>query len=284
MCLLLPATARPIERFEARMAASKWQVSATRLVCRLSHTIPRYGKAEFVQRSGQGGLTFVLHTARPLLHKVSAVLSAEPPVWKHGALVRQLGTVDLSAGARVMQLNEGRARELLKELEAGMFPTLSYSGAGDASAPAIGRDGDVRIALSAVNFRAALQDFLDCRRQLVAYDFKAVRESVLHFAHDSANLDESARDRLAKVALFARVDQRLEQLSVRGFADARGTRRYNRGLSRRRALTVKHYLVKHGVAADKVRVSYFGEKHSVETNVTPAGRAANRRVVVILHQ
>jgi outer membrane protein OmpA-like peptidoglycan-associated protein len=39
------------------------------------------------------------------------------------------------------------------------------------------------------------------------------------------------------------------------------------------------YLVKHGIAADRLTARGFGQDHPIADNATPEGRAQNRRVV-----
>ncbi|MBI1818470.1 MAG: OmpA family protein [Deltaproteobacteria bacterium] len=63
-----------------------------------------------------------------------------------------------------------------------------------------------------------------------------------------------------------------------GYTDSKGTDEYNQKLSERRAQAVRDYLVKGGIAADRIRVEGFGETHPVASNDTDDGRAQNRRV------
>ena len=53
---------------------------------------------------------------------------------------------------------------------------------------------------------------------------------------------------------------------------------YNRDLSQRRAASVREYLIKKGVAPERLEARGFGEDRPIESNATNAGRATNRRV------
>jgi OOP family OmpA-OmpF porin len=72
----------------------------------------------------------------------------------------------------------------------------------------------------------------------------------------------------------------VEAIVATGHTDAIGTVAYNQKLSVRRAEAVKHYMVSHGVAADRIYVSGKGKSQPIATNKTAAGRAKNRRVDV----
>ena len=70
---------------------------------------------------------------------------------------------------------------------------------------------------------------------------------------------------------------------VEGHTDSTGTNKnFNQVLSERRAEKVVEYLVENGVAADRLTSIGFGEDNPIESNMTAAGRSANRRVEVKL--
>jgi OOP family OmpA-OmpF porin len=71
-----------------------------------------------------------------------------------------------------------------------------------------------------------------------------------------------------------------DNLEVSGHTDSTGKKAHNQKLSERRAATVKTWLVKHGVAAERIKTAGFGDTKPVASNKTKAGRAKNRRVEV----
>jgi outer membrane protein OmpA-like peptidoglycan-associated protein len=73
-------------------------------------------------------------------------------------------------------------------------------------------------------------------------------------------------------------EQHFPKVMVDGFTDDIGTVKYNLWLSRKRAETVKNYLVKDGVPADALATKGYGKTHFVASNHTAAGRFENRRV------
>ena len=71
------------------------------------------------------------------------------------------------------------------------------------------------------------------------------------------------------------------QAAIHGHTDNVGTAEYNQDLSEKRALEVKNYFVRKGVAKDRLFPRGFGFKVNAATNDSEAGRALNRRVEII---
>jgi outer membrane protein OmpA-like peptidoglycan-associated protein len=71
---------------------------------------------------------------------------------------------------------------------------------------------------------------------------------------------------------------------VEGYTDSTGPASLNQRISEQRAQEVKDYLVKHGISSDRVEARGLGSENPVDDNSTPEGRAANRRVEIILER
>jgi outer membrane protein OmpA-like peptidoglycan-associated protein len=101
------------------------------------------------------------------------------------------------------------------------------------------------------------------------------------FESGSANLEPTARERLAKVAgiLIAYPDIHVE---VEGYTDSTGTAEFNQQLSEQRAASVESYLVQQGVPAGSVAIRGFGMANPIASNDTAAGRQQNRRVELVV--
>lgn len=68
------------------------------------------------------------------------------------------------------------------------------------------------------------------------------------------------------------------KLRIEGHTDNQGSEVYNLNLSKARAEAVREYLVKKGVAPDRLRAVGLGESTPLDSNDTESGRAVNRRV------
>jgi len=103
------------------------------------------------------------------------------------------------------------------------------------------------------------------------------------FAFDSDKLTTEGRKSLESYR--AKIKPELAQAYaavVVGHTDSTGNAKYNIGLSKRRAATVRDYLIETGTQAAKLRVIGLGAKEPIASNDTDAGRATNRRVEVIV--
>jgi OOP family OmpA-OmpF porin len=99
----------------------------------------------------------------------------------------------------------------------------------------------------------------------------------VNFETDSAKLRASAYPLLDKVVAVLKRHPQV-RLRVIGHTDSRGTDKYNLYLSWRRAHSVMDYLVKHGIAPERLESIGHGEQQPIASNKTPEGRAKNRRV------
>ncbi len=100
----------------------------------------------------------------------------------------------------------------------------------------------------------------------------------IHFRTDSDEIvGRRSFDTLDAVSsiLTSRLDIRVR---IEGHTDSRGGRRHNLQLSRRRARSVKRYLVERGIDADRIETEGYGENKPIASNQTEEGRAENRRV------
>ncbi|RKG83410.1 cell envelope biogenesis protein OmpA [Corallococcus exercitus] len=83
---------------------------------------------------------------------------------------------------------------------------------------------------------------------------------------------------LKQVAAVLRANPQVELLRVEGHTDSQGSDVANLDLSKRRAASVKTFLVNEGIAAERLESEGYGETKPVDTNKTAAGRENNRRV------
>ena len=101
------------------------------------------------------------------------------------------------------------------------------------------------------------------------------------FTTGTANLNTGAGTQLSKLAGFlnAHADRTAQ---IEGYTDNVGSDEYNQGLSQRRADAVKGYLVRQGIATERLTATGNGESSPVGDNSSATGRQQNRRVEVVI--
>ena len=106
----------------------------------------------------------------------------------------------------------------------------------------------------------------------------------LLFAPGSATLSPAAGDALQEIAEM--LGRNRNPITIEGYTDnipsTSTIHPSNWELSAARASAVARYLVQEGIRAERMAAVGYGENHPLETNATPEGRAANRRVVVVV--
>ncbi len=103
------------------------------------------------------------------------------------------------------------------------------------------------------------------------------------FAENSAQLLPGSYATLDKLATYLKA-HRDATVEARGYTDSKGSARLNQELSQKRAQSVLDYLTQNGVQTNQVLPAKgYGAEDPVAANATVAGRAANRRVELYLH-
>jgi outer membrane protein OmpA-like peptidoglycan-associated protein len=97
------------------------------------------------------------------------------------------------------------------------------------------------------------------------------------FETNSATLKPESSQVLDRVAASLKANPTV-RIEIAGHTDSAGKQAYNVDLSKRRAASVRDYLVSKGIAASRVETKGYGPAHPVADNATEAGRARNRRV------
>jgi outer membrane protein OmpA-like peptidoglycan-associated protein len=102
------------------------------------------------------------------------------------------------------------------------------------------------------------------------------------FATGSAKIMPSAHERLNEVARALQQQGQGRSITVEGYTDSRGSEDMNQKLSQQRADAVRDYLVKQGVEPGLISSVGNGESNPIASNDTTDGRAANRRVEIVV--
>ncbi len=118
-------------------------------------------------------------------------------------------------------------------------------------------------------------------RPLATFDAKTCKIEIadkVYFRTAKHQILEKSFPLLDAVAGLIKDIPKYDHVFVGGHTDFRGSARYNRALSDRRAKSVRKYLISQGIPSRQLKAKGFGEDQPIATNDTPEGMAQNRRV------
>ena len=99
----------------------------------------------------------------------------------------------------------------------------------------------------------------------------------IHFAYNKATIRRQSFKVLDAVVEVLQKNPDIK-IEIQGHTDNRGSARYNKKLSDRRAASVRKYLVSHGTAPSRLTSHGYGFERPLVPNDSPQNRALNRRV------
>ncbi|MEZ5766588.1 MAG: OmpA family protein [Paracoccaceae bacterium] len=150
------------------------------------------------------------------------------------------------------------------------------AGIGAIAGGAIGQQLDIQAGELRAGFDDGRISVVNTGTSLVV----TMPEAIL-FATDSAELTASIRKNLRVLAQHLN-KYPSSNVQVIGHTDNQGAASYNLNLSRQRAAAVTQVLMNQGVAPQRVTSIGRGEDQPIASNLTPEGRAQNRRVEIII--
>ena len=108
-------------------------------------------------------------------------------------------------------------------------------------------------------------------------------EERIKFALDKYDLNKEAQAALDEFAGRVKALDKQYFIEIQGHTDDTGGQRYNDELGQRRAEAVRRYLSRTGgLPLNRMSTISYGDSSPVEPNKTKKGRAANRRVVIVV--
>ena len=102
------------------------------------------------------------------------------------------------------------------------------------------------------------------------------------FAAHSAELSAEAKTRLLDFAQKLKTDNKNVYLEIQGHSDNLGSKASNTRIGAQRAEAVRRFLNEQGVPLSRMSTISYGGDSPVASNKTKAGRAQNRRVVIVV--
>jgi len=117
------------------------------------------------------------------------------------------------------------------------------------------------------------------KRSKVRIKDDSVRAGNIVFHTGKAALKEGTGSEkvLEQLKLFLDENPEITKLRIEGHTDNVGKEEANLELSGQRALTIKRWLIDHGISANRLLAVGFGETKPIARNDDPIGRGQNRR-------
>jgi large repetitive protein len=135
------------------------------------------------------------------------------------------------------------------------------------------------------NEKETYNDYLDddgCPdKKLAEFSKEARRITILekvHFKFMSADIQEASFEMLDQVVEILKENPQVRFVQVEGHTDKTGKYDFNMKLSMARAKSVMQYLVKKGIAKERLRAQGFGWSRRIDFRVGPEANFNNRRV------
>ncbi|MFH0926067.1 MAG: peptidoglycan-associated lipoprotein Pal [bacterium] len=98
----------------------------------------------------------------------------------------------------------------------------------------------------------------------------------IYFDYGRAEINKQYRLILNNIADWLKTN-RTVYVMIEGHCDERGTNEYNLGLGERRALSIRSYLIRLGIASDRLHTISYGEEKPAALGHNETGWAKNRR-------
>jgi outer membrane protein OmpA-like peptidoglycan-associated protein/tetratricopeptide (TPR) repeat protein len=105
---------------------------------------------------------------------------------------------------------------------------------------------------------------------------KSVVLNNIFFDTDKFELKEESKTELEKLRVFLQDNQAI-RIEIAGHTDNMGSSTYNLTLSENRAKSVANYLIKNGIAEDRLTYKGYGDMRPIASNDSEEGKATNRR-------
>ncbi len=101
----------------------------------------------------------------------------------------------------------------------------------------------------------------------------------VYFDTDKATIKPESYEQLNELANLLKEKKGME-IEIAGHTDNTGSEEHNKDLSQQRADAIRNYLIKKGANPDHITAVGYGAEQPIAPNITPEGKAQNRRIEV----
>lgn len=222
--------------------------------------------------------------------KVSEEVAHRAYLAKQRAIIAEVAATGGESQAQVQKLNEER-EQILREVNE--FETrqareqAKMAGARAQRASEQAKAAEARIQQAKEQAETAEARAAQLEQRLSEIKAKETKRGYvvtlgdILFEIDKADLTAGGMQNLLRLAAFLKEFPDRE-VAIEGHTDSTGSEAYNLDLSQRRAESVRRFLIKNGIAPDRIMARGYGEVYPVAPNDTAAGRQHNRRVEIVI--
>jgi len=259
------------QTYSASFNESAWSAKTGAFACSLSHTIPAYGTAQFVRKTG-GGEYLELKPSGAVALSGAIKIEAAPPVWRIEGVATPLGQVQIARG-QVVRVQSAQLKIISSTLAQG---NNVFFGSEQPDST----DSGLRVALTAHNFNPAFERYQKCLAALIPYTFEQIARTLINYAPEAQELSASAKAQLDKIVRYSKADPGVIGILVDAHSEKLATPEAGMAASQQQADLVTAYLIEKGISADIITTRAHGDKFPIANNQNKAGQAKNRRVTV----
>lgn len=265
--LASPAVADTV--YQSAVHEAKWQTEESPLSCTLRHEVTDFGETVFHRENGEPLQLSISTTDHPASQETAELIITNTP-WQFDEFSQKLITLPVTYGQREFRVEGNAARKALAALQQGQFVQLQYASQSSIQ--------PVSVILSNVQFLPAMREFQECSDKMHPDSFNDLQQFNVYFESEKAILDNSASQRMKRLAEYLKVDDSISRIIIESHTDSFGRRELNTELSDKRAQVVKTFLIEQAEIDEAIIESHsYRDNKPIASNKTPDGRAKNRR-------
>ncbi|MES2673154.1 MAG: OmpA family protein [Pseudomonadota bacterium] len=163
-CIASGATAQV---YKAELATSEWLPVSAKSLCSLSHNIPGFGKAVFMQTLGKRE-NFYIESQQRAFPIGEVNIETLPPVWRADLESVKIGKVKAVAGNQPINMDTKQINLALAQLNRGNSIVFFSQSRTVSDKSYLAANGVVRLIVEAKNFAAAYKMYQQCKGEYVA--------------------------------------------------------------------------------------------------------------------
>ena len=255
--------------YQSAVHEANWKIDQLPLSCSLKHEVIDFGQAVFHRENGEA-LQLSISTQDHPASQSSAELVIINTPWQNDIVSQKLMTLPVTYGQREFMVEGNAARKALSALQQGQFVQLQYASQSSTQ--------PVSVILSNVQFLPAMREFQECSDKMHPDSFADLQYFNVYFESEKAILDNSASQRMQRLADYLKVDSSISRIIIESHTDSFGRKELNTELSEKRAQVVQAFLIEQAEIDEGIIETHsYRDNKPVADNKTPEGRAKNRR-------